>query len=207
MIYLKHYIIEKNKEAVIVTDEGEYPIWIRDFEKRFSELERGEEIQESELLVTLAVRREIKKKAIRRLTVGDITKKALKRKLLREKVYGSNTDVDWVDELLNKLEGAGYIDDNGYAVRYMERCLDKSWGVMRIRASMQEKGFETAHFEYALDKLLPDFRAIAADYARENFEGCNRDTVYKKLYQRGFLSEEITDVIEQLKIEGGVVSC
>ena len=201
MRLIRAYHIQKNNETVIVTDEGEFPIWIRDFEKSFSGLERGDEIESSELLVTLAVRREIKKKAIRRLAAGDITKKGLRRKLLGEKVYGSHADAEWVDELLGKLEGAGYIDDNGYAVRFCEKCLDKSWGIMRIRAAMLENGFSSEHVDHAIEKLSPDFCAIAADYVKEHLDGCTRDTVYKKLYQKGFLSSEITEVIEELKIE------
>ena len=196
MIYLKHYIIEKNKEAVIVTDEGEFPIWIRDFEKSFSNLTVGEKIENAELLTALAIRREIKKKAIRRLAASDITKNALKRKLLREKVYGGNADAEWVEELLTKLENAGYIDDKGYAVRFLEKCLDKSWGEMRIRAAMHEKEFRAEHIDEALEKLSPDFVAIAKDYIKEHLDTADRDTVYKKLYQRGFRSDEIIEAIE-----------
>lgn len=201
MIYLKHYNIEKNKEVVIVTDEGEYPIWVKDFEKSFSSLVKGEEIANSELLSTLAIRREIKKKAIRRLAAGDITVRELKKRLLREKVYGGTVDPEWLDELIGKLEKAGYIDDKGYAKRYLQKCLEKQWGIMRIKASMHEKGFNSEDVDNAVEELSPDFTAIAAEYAKEHLEGCDRDTVYKKLYQRGFLSEEILDVIEQLNIE------
>ncbi|MBE6650569.1 MAG: hypothetical protein E7613_04570 [Ruminococcaceae bacterium] len=201
MIYLRHYIIEKNKEAVIVTDEGEFPIWIRDFEKHFQNLEKGEEIENSELLVTLAIRREIKKKAIRRLAAGDITRRELTRKLLREKVYGGNADPEWVEELLAKLENAGYIDDNGYALRFMEKSLDKFWGIMRIRAAMREKGFTDEHIDGALEKLSPDFVGMAKEYIEKNLNGCDRNTVYKKMYQRGYISEEIIEAIDALNIE------
>lgn len=201
MTYLRHYIIEKNKEAVIVTDEGEFPIWIRDFEKSYASLTKGDEITDPERLTELAIRREIKKKAIRRLAAGDITKKELTRKLLREKVYGGSADPEWVEELLNKLENAGYIDDNGYAVRFMEKCLDKSWGILRIRAAMREKGFADSHIDNALEKLSPDFVGMAVEYVEKNYGGCDRDTVYKKMYQRGYRSEEIIEAIETLNIQ------
>lgn len=201
MIYLRHYVIEKNKEAVIVTDEGEYPVWIKDFEKHFFSLEKGEEIAESELLVTLAIRREIKKKAIRRLAAGDITRRELERKLLREKVYGGNADSEWVSELLTKLENAGYIDDNGYALRFAQKSLDKFWGELRIRAAMREKGFTDSHIDGALEKLSPDFVGMAKEYAEKNYSDCDRDTVYRKMYQRGYRSDEIVQAIEELGIE------
>lgn len=199
MIYLRHYNIEKNKEVVIVTDEGEFPIWVKDFEKSFTNMVKGDEIEQSELLVSLAIRREIKKKAIRRLATGDVTKKELKRRLLREKVYGGTADADWLEELLSKLVKAGYIDDNGYAVRFTEKCLDKAWGERKIRGTMHEKGFESEHIDNALEKLSPDFVAIAEDYIKDKLDTCDRDAVYRKLYQRGFRSEEITQAIENLK--------
>lgn len=201
MIYLRHYIIEKNKEAVIVTDEGEFPVWIRDFEKHFVSLEKGEEIANSELLITLAIRREIKKKAIRRLAAGDITKLELQRKLLREKVYGGFADPEWVEELLGKLENAGYIDDNGFALRFMEKSLDKFWGIMRIRAAMREKGFTDEHIDTSLEKLSPDFVGMAVEYIEKNFEGCDKNTIYRKMYQRGYTSEEILEAIENQNTE------
>ncbi len=201
MKYLKHYIIEKNKEAVIVTDEGEFPIWIKDFEKSFSSLMSGDEILDSERLTALALRRHIKKKAIRRLTSSDITKKSLKYILLRERAYGGVPEEEWVDSLLDKLENAGYIDDNGFAVRYMQKCLEKSWGDMKIRASMSEKGFSDDAYEQALEKLCPDFTEIALDYIKKALNGCERDTVYRKLYQRGFQSDDIISAIERNKDE------
>ena len=201
MIYLRHYIIEKNKEAVIVTDEGEFPVWIRDFEKHFVSFEKGEEIANSELLITLAIRREIKKKAIRRLAAGDITTRELQRKLLHEKVYGGFADAEWVEELLGKLENAGYIDDNGYALRFMEKSLDKFWGIMRIRAAMREKGFTDEHIDGALEKLSPDFVGMAVEYIEKNFAGCDKNTIYRKMYQRGYTSEEILEAIENQNTE------
>ena len=45
MKYLGQYNVTKNKETVILTDEGEYPIWVKDAEKYFVSLEKGEEIE------------------------------------------------------------------------------------------------------------------------------------------------------------------
>lgn len=201
MIYLKHYIIEKNKEAVIVTDEGEYPVWIKDFERYFQSLEVGGEIAESERLIELAIRREIKKKAIRRLAAGDITVRELKRKLLREKVYGGNASAEWVEELVGKLEKAGYIDDNGYALRFAEKCLNKFWGAMRIMAAMHEKGFTDESIEGALEKLSPDFVSMAVECIQKSYSECDRDAVYRKMYQKGYRSDEIAEALDRIKNE------
>lgn len=197
MKYIRHYSVEKNKEVVIITDEGEYPIWNKDFDKSFSSLATGDEIENAELLVTLAIRREIKKKALRRLSAGDVTKLELKRKLTREKVFGNFADSEWIDELLTKLENAGYIDDKGYALRFAQRCLDKFWGEIKIRGTMREKGFSSEHIDSALEQLAPDYVGMAIELIEKRFDNCDRETSYRKLYQRGFTSEAIIEALDK----------
>lgn len=197
MKYLGQYNVTKNKETVILTDEGEYPIWAKDAEKYFASLDRGEDIEDPELLLTLASRREIKKKAIRRISAGDITAKALITKLCREKVFGTYADREWVEELVAKLERAGYIDDRGYAKRYAEKCLEKLWGEIKIKGSMHEKGFSHETVDEALEALNPDFVTLAREYIEKNLQGCERDTVFRKLSSRGFLSETIISALDK----------
>ena len=198
MKYIKHYIIEKNKEAVIVTDSGEYPIWIRDFEKSFCNLVAGEDIADVELLTSLAVKREIKKKAIRRLAMGDITNKELSRRLMREHLYGAQPEAEWVGELLDKLERAGYIDDSGFALRYATKCIEKLWGELRIKAAMHEKGFSSEHISQALEKLSPDYVSMARDYIEKQLQNAQTDAIYRKLLQRGYKTSQISQAIEEL---------
>ena len=197
MKYLGQYNVTKNKETVILTDEGEYPIWVNDAEKHFSSLEKGDEIEDTTLLVTLALRRYIKKKAIRRLSSGDITKKALIMKLCREKAFGAFPEREWVEELVTKLERAGYIDDKGYAKRYLEKCLEKLWGEVKIKGSMHEKGFSHETVDEVLEALSPDFVALAREYIEKNLQGCERDTVFRKLSSRGFLTETIMSALDK----------
>ena len=174
---LGQYEIPKNKEIVIRTDEGEFPIWIKDYQKHFSSLEVGEEIENAELLITLASRREIKKKAIRKLTAGDITKKALILKLGREKVFGTYVDREWIEALVTKLENAGYIDDKGYAKRYAEKCVAKLWGEIKIRGEMQLKGFERESIDSALLELNCDYASLAYDYIQKNLLGQEKEVI------------------------------
>lgn len=191
------YVIEKNNETVIRTDEGEFPLWTKDYEKYFAEIEVGEEIENSELLITLATRREIKKKAIRRLTAGDITKKALILKLKREKIFGTYADGEWIEELVTKLERAGYIDDSGYAKRYAEKCMTKLWGEIKIRGEMHEKGFERESVNKALESLNPDYSQMAYDYIQKNLIGEEKEVIWRRLSSRGFRGEEIENALEK----------
>ncbi len=199
MKYLGEYNVTKNKETVIITDEGEYPIWVKDAEKYFSGFEKGEEIEDSERLITLACNRYIKKKAIRRLAAGDITKKALITKLCREKAFGAYPDRAWVEELIGKLERAGYLDDKGYAKRYAEKCLEKLWGEVKVKGSMYEKGFERETVDEALESLDPDFVSLAKDYIKKNLDGQEKDVIWRKLSSRGFLSDTISSALSGMQ--------
>ena len=196
MKYLGQYSSLKAKETVIRTDEGDFPIWVKDAEKHFPYLSAGDEIEDEDLLRTLASRREIKKKAIRKIAMGDITKKALIMKLCREKVYGVTVDREWIEELVGKLANAGYIDDDGYAKRYLEKCTDKLWGEVKVRGSMYDKGFERETVEKALSEAQVDFVSLAREYIEKNLKGEQKEVIWRKLQTRGFLSETISEAIE-----------
>lgn len=197
MIYLGQYNITKNNETVIITDEGEYPIWNKDAEKHFSSLVKGDEIENEDILTTLACRRQIKKKAIRKLATGDITKKALIQKLCREKMFGTYPDREWVEELVGKLEKAGYLDDKGYAKRFLEKCLEKLWGEIKIKGAMIEKGFDRQIIDSTFEEANPDFVALAKEYVEKNLKGQEKDVIWRKLSSRGFLSETISLTINE----------
>ena len=197
MKYLGQYSSLKQKETVIRTDEGDFPVWAKDAEKYFPSLEAGEEIEESELLINLAARREIKKKAIRKISIGDVTKKTLISKLSREKVYGIYVEREWIEELVGKLARAGYIDDDGFARRYLEKCTAKLWGEVKVRGSMHDKGFERETVDKALHEAQVDFTALAKEYIEKNLSGESRDVIWRKLSSRGFSSEVIAQAIEK----------
>lgn len=197
MKLIRYYNIEKNKETVLVTDEGDFAIWVRDYERDFSSLRAGDEIENAEELCRLAVRREIKKKAIKRLAAGDITKKELYRRLIREKIHGTTVDTEFLEELLAKLERAGYIDERGYANRFAQKCVEKKWGRAKIRGAMIDRGFESEMIDDVLSALDCDFVALARELIETSLDGVERDTARRRLYARGFSSEEIIKAYEQ----------
>ena len=196
MKYIGQYSSLKAKETVIRTDEGDFPIWVKDAEKYFPSLLAGEEIEDGELLRTLAAKRDIKKKAIRKISMGDITKKALITKLSREKSYGVTVEKEWIEELVSKLARAGYIDDEGYAKRYLEKCREKLWGEQKVRGSMYDKGFERETVDKALSEAQVDFVKLASEYIEKNLSNEPKDVVWRKLSMRGFLSGTISEAIK-----------
>ncbi len=194
MKFLKSYSKDRTKEVVLVTDEGEFPIWEKDFEKLYSSLENGDVIDEPEALRTLAVRREIKKSAIRKLSAGNNTKNGLIRKIMSEKMFGVYPDRSDVERIIGKLVIAGFINDAMYAERFLETALKKHWGEYKVRAAMRERGFEAHDIDSALQKAAVDWEEIAREWLEKNGED-DRETNFRKLQSRGFPTDIILNVL------------
>ena len=106
-------------------------------------------------------------------------------------------DEEFLDELISKLERAGYIDERGYANRFSQKCVEKKWGRAKIRGAMIDRGFESELIDSALDSLDCDFVSLARELIETTLDGVERETVFRRLYARGFSSEEIIKAYEQ----------
>ncbi len=194
MKFLKSYTKDRAKEVVIVTDEGEFPIWIKDYERFYIDLERDDDIPDPDALRDLAVKREIKKSAIRKISAGNNTKNGLIRKILRERMFGTFPDRADVERIVEKLAVAGFINDAMYADRFLESALKKGWGEFKVRSAMRERGFESCDIDASLEKADPDWESIAKEWLEKNGEE-DRDTAFRKLQSRGFKTDTILNVL------------
>ena len=194
MIFKKSYAKQISKDVVIVTDEGEYPIWEKDFEKLYSNLTAGDEIENPDALVRLAVLRQIKKSAVKKISAGNITRHLLVYRITREKMFDTYPDKADVELIVDKLERAGFINDAAYAVRFLEKSSEKLWGEYKVRAAMRERGFKGEDIDRALLKVKPDWEALAREFCR-GCEGEEREVLFRKLQSRGFSTEVISNVL------------
>ena len=194
MKFLKSYRKDKNKEVVLVTDAGEFPLWEKDFDTHFASLEKGDEIENEEFLIDLAVKREVKKSAIRKISAGNITKNALIFRISHEKMFGTFPDKNVVETVVSKLAIAGFINDSMFARRFLQNSLTKGWGEYKIRAAMREKGFEQKDVDRAIEEANPDWESIAREFVEKN-EGEERETLFRRLQTRGFSTEIILNVL------------
>lgn len=194
MKFRKAYRKEISKDVVVVTDEGEYPIWEKDYDRLFQNLMPGDEIENSEELIRLAVRRQIKKSAVKKISAGNITRSALIRRITGERMFNVYPEKSEVEYIVDKLDRAGFINDRSYAKRYVEKSCEKLWGEYKIRASMRERGFTAADIDAALEDISPDWTQLARDFV----DGCSdseRNTLFRKLQSRGFPTSVIMDVL------------
>ena len=111
---------------------------------------------------------------------------------------------------LERLRGAGLVDDADYAARYMEALAGKGRGRLRIAAEMRQKGLPEELVRNTLEdgRLADGEYARAKDAARRAFtgipEGAGADArkamakVNRKLVSLGFTYDIIGEVISDL---------
>ena len=194
MIFRKSYNKPATRDVVIVTDEGEYPIWEKDFSRLFATLNPGDVIDNEDELVNLAVMRGIKKSAVKKISAGNITRNALIRRIMRERMFGIYPSAEQVEFVIDKLDRAGFINDTLYAKRYVEKTLEKQWGEYKIRASMRERGFKSEDIDKALLEADPDWEEMARAFIEANPD-TEREAMFRKLQARGFSTSIITSVL------------
>ena len=60
---------------------------------------------------------------------------------LRRKLIKKGMDESIIEGVLSRLEKVGLLDDRDFAMRYVEYgLLRKSWGMVKVKASLREKG-------------------------------------------------------------------
>lgn len=85
---------------------------------------------------------------------------------LREKGFSAEAS----HVAVNMICDMGLIDENSFATREAELCLDKYWGERRIIARLRQKGFGSQAIESVRDFLLfYDFEARCLHIAKKKF--------------------------------------
>ena len=88
------------------------------------------------------------------------------RRKLREKGFSAEAS----HIAVNMVCDMGLIDEESFAIREAEICLDKYWGERRIISKLRERGFGSAAIESARDFLLfYDFEARCLQIAKKKF--------------------------------------
>ena len=128
-----------------------------------------------------------------------------------DKLAGAGFSSEAVSQVLGRLRDAGFVDDAGYAARYMEALAAKGRGRLRIAAEMRRKGLPDELVRNTLeDGALEDGeRARALDAARRAFgqvpEGTDARKAAAKVGRRlatlGFSYAVIGDVMGELARE------
>jgi len=117
--------------------------------------------------------------ALRILTRREYTRRELQRKLT-ERDYPE----DVVEEVLDEMERAGYVDDKEYARRFLE--TREEWGYWRIRYELARRGID----EGILDKIIVYDEKVeyqrAMNLIRSWMPGLTARQIEGRLVRRGF---------------------
>lgn len=132
---------------------------------------------------------------------------------IRQKLSDKGYDEEEIDETVARLTEAGFLDDRGYAERYIEYALNKGKGMRRIRDELRRKGIAQFDIEDILFELEEQGRLEAADgkeramkVAREAIGSAPLDEkmvarVARRLQSRGFEGDEVYYVLGVLRRE------
>lgn len=137
------------------------------------------------------------------------TEQEVRRKLQKQDV--SRLVIDDVIARLYELE---YLDDEAYAHDYAHnRFSSKKYGPVRIRRELEERGVDRHLAETAVDELFAEKSAWGAAWehaekrwprlADEEDPRRRRQKLYRYLRRRGFTSDTIRPILDELERDGG----
>lgn len=135
--------------------------------------------------------------AIKLITIKDRTQKELHKKLC-EKGYSE----DEICEQIEFLKEYGYINDERFAQKYINDCVNlKKWGNARIKIELLKKGIDKEIIE---NLLYDDEKSILESEFNRKFANADlsnmkeRQRIYGYFLRRGFKSSLVQGVINSM---------
>lgn len=151
---------------------------------------------------------EAKQKALDYLAHKPRTETEVRRKLKQRDVPAFV-----IDDVIARLYELEYLDDEEYAHDYAHnRFSSKKYGPVRIRRELEERGVDRHLAETAVDELFAEVDATAAAWshaekrwprlADEDDPRRRRQKMYRYLRRRGFTSDTIRPILDELERDG-----
>ncbi|WP_263786100.1 RecX family transcriptional regulator [Salinibacter grassmerensis] len=133
---------------------------------------------------------------------------------VRRKLKRNDMPAFVIDDVIARLYELEYLDDEAYAHDYAHnRFSSKRYGPVRIRRELEERGIDRHLADVAVDTLFEDKDPTAAAWehaesrwprlADEDDPRRRRQKMYRYLRRRGFTSETIRPILDELEREGG----
>lgn len=138
--------------------------------------------------------------AIFMLSRRDYSTNELQRRIerrIRETEKDSPTAPECLPQVIERLLGSQYLDDNRTIYSFFRSYLNKSYGPLRIRQELRLKGFPSEIIERVLEETDTDWYALCQDLKEKKF-GTAKPKDFKErakqiryLQYRGFTSDYI----------------
>lgn len=135
---------------------------------------------------------EVERLALKLLATREHSRHELTRKLLAR-----GCDQLLIEPVLDRLEGAGLVDDARVAEQYIRERVGKGFGPVRIRGELRQKGLAEALVDRYLEPWRDDWPACLAQVHDRHFgrePPADRTELGRRarfLEQRGFTAESI----------------
>jgi len=147
-----------------------------------------------------------KQRALDYLAHKPRTEEEVRRKLRRQ-----DAPETIIEDVVARLYELSYLDDEAYADDYVRnRFASKKYGPVRIRRELVERGVDRHTAETAVDALFDeeDARAAAREHAEKRWARLadedprrRRQKLYRYLRRRGFTSDTINPLLDELERE------
>jgi len=152
---------------------------------------------------------EAKQTALDYLAYKPRTEQEVRRKLRKQDVPRPV-----IDDVIARLYELEYLDDESYANDYAHnRFSSKKYGPVRIRRELEERGVDRHLAAAAVDELFAEKSARGAAWehaekrwprlADEDDPRRRRQKLYRYLRRRGFTSDTICPILDELEQDGG----
>ena len=150
-----------------------------------------------------------KQRALDYLAHKPRTEEEVRRKLRRQ-----DAPEAVIEDVVARLYELSYLDDEAYAEDYVRnRFASKKYGPVRIRRELVERGVDRHTADAAVDDLFAekDVRAAARTHAEKRWDRLSdeeprrrKQKVYRYLRRRGFTSDTINPLLDELERETNV---
>ena len=80
-------------------------------------------------------------------------------------------DAATLDQMLDKLQEIGYLDDSRYAAAFVRSSVSRGRGPQRISYELREHGVDTAIASHALAQADVDWHELAVEQRHKKFGG------------------------------------
>jgi regulatory protein len=130
---------------------------------------------------------------------------------VRRKLRRQDAPEPVIEDVVARLYELSYLDDEAYAEDYVRnRFASKKYGPVRIRRELVERGVDRHTAEAAVDDLFAEknLRAVAREHAEKRWGRLadeeprrRRQKLYRYLRRRGFPSDTITPLLDELEQE------
>lgn len=193
--------IEKLKNTYLVTtNNDEYKIDEDTIVKHF--IVKDREFTKSEfnkILKDIEVNKAFNK-VIKYLSYGERTTYEIKKYL---------KDEDYFHQVISRLKSLGYVDDNKYALKYLDYCYRNNKGPLYCKAKLSEKGIDNKIIEEVLNNYssVMQEEVVAKQVAKELKNNdflpvmALKKRIINKLLRNGFSGEVVYEYLNTVEIE------